>query len=150
MNNLHLVIPHEESNIKKKIQSFERYKNVEYTIDDSLSEPLLIIYPGQKTPFGFANMFCSYRDKKNQFNYDNLPYYESSCPNNCTNDLRKWLCKSCGYLIKSSQEYLICNCGYKKHNSDFFKCILEKESFHIYDAIILLIVFVFHVFSFFL
>lgn len=122
MDSFIVTPPGYEKLIKKFHQTVE-LSNFPVVSEDKASEPYIKVEKNEKILFGLVNM----NNAKMKQIPDNLDSLESECPQECTEDLRKWICAKCGIFVRielnsNGQSVLYCNCGSKEYSESLLSC----------------------------
>ena len=96
--------------------------------DDEVVEPYIGEENNKKTLFGFVDMEGAGASEDSS----SPILLKLQCPNECTQDLRIWICTKCGDYIRTvvnviGWQLLICNCGLKRYKESLFIC---NHSYH--------------------
>ena len=106
----------------KALHGTNKFKNLTVIKDSNMNE----CYIGEETGkalFGLVNMENAKKDPVPE----NSKILELDCPNECTPDLRKWICKKCGEYVRiavteNRWQVLFCTCGSKRYTDKFLLC----------------------------
>ena len=104
----------------QKLNKTKKFKEWDTMIDNAITQPCINI--GNETVcFGFANME---RADRNAIPEDALPLVKR-CAKNCTEDFRRWICKTCGDFVLIKDWVLYCSCGSKEYKDKLLVCAHE-------------------------
>jgi len=117
-----IIVPPEYDHVVETLHRTSKYRNCEVISDDGIDEPHIRTENNETILFGFADM-----EGTEQRPIPDAPIlFESDCPEQCTRNLKKWICTTCGEFIKIKpgfiEQLLFCACGPMRYKHNVLIC----------------------------
>ena len=118
-----IVIPSGYEAVATMLRATTKFSHYLMINSDEVAEPCIEEENKKRIPFGFVNMEGARIDRDS----NNSVLLESLCPEECTKDIRRWICTKCGWYLKIKTyfdgfQYLFCCCGSKEYSNSLFIC----------------------------
>ena len=110
-------------NAIEALRKTPRFNDIDVLNDTDANEPYIRNNKGKKILFGLVNM----EGAKKGAIPDDAKAYNPTCPKECSEDQREWICTNCGESVStqldlSGHQLLYCRCGSKKFDINILIC----------------------------
>jgi len=116
-----IVTPPGFKRVIEQLRETTKFKDAS-VVEGNTSEPYVGNNKCNQIFFGFADMERARGSK----DFEHLNCFEYECPDECTGDLRKWICTKCGELVRTTSDrgkkFLVCSCGTKEYSVRLLVC----------------------------